>query len=151
MKRSAQVALLLMGVSSVGAGAYALTPPRTNCVPQGAPPSAVAANPAGAPGAEPCPPRRQGSGIASGRSHFGSWSGSSSSSRTSSTIWSGPIFGRTSTSTPTPTAGRATSTVPAAGRATSTVPATGRSGISSGGSVSHGGFGSTGHAASAGS
>jgi hypothetical protein len=150
MKRSAQVALLLMGVSGVGAGAYALTPPRTNCVPQGAPPSAVAANPAGAPGAEPCPPRRQGSGIASGRSHFGSWSGSSSSSRTSSTIWSGPIFGRTSTSTPTPTAGRATSTVPAAGRATSTVAATGRSGTSSGG-VTHGGFGSTGHAASAGS
>ena len=137
MKRSAQVALLLMGVSGVGAGAYALTPPRTNCVPQGAPPSAVAANPAGAPGAEPCPPRRQGSGIASGRSHFGSWSGSSSS-RTSSTTWSGPILGRTSTSTPT------------AGRATSTVPAVGRSGTSSGG-VTHGGFGSTGHAASAGS
>jgi hypothetical protein len=121
MKRSAQVALLLMGVSGVGAGAYALTPPRNNCVPQGAPPSAVAANPAGAAAAEPCPPRRQGSGIgSSGRSYFSSWSSSSSTSTTATS----------------------------AGRATSTVPAAGRSGTSSGG-VTHGGFGSTGHAASA--
>jgi len=120
MKRSAQVALLLMGVSGVGAGAYALTPPRNNCVPQGAPPSAMAANPAGAPTAEPCPPRRQSSGIGSSRSHFGSWSSTSSS-----------------TSTP----------ASSAGRAASTVPAVGRSGTSGG--VSHGGFGSTGHAASA--
>jgi hypothetical protein len=121
MKRSAQVALLLMGVSGVGAGAYALTPPRNNCVPQGAPPSAVAANSAAAAAAEPCPPRRQGSGIgSSGRSYFGSWSSSSSTSTTATS----------------------------AGRATSTVPAAGRSGTASGG-VTHGGFGSTGHAASA--
>jgi hypothetical protein len=121
MKRSAQVALLLMGVSGVGAGAYALTPPRNNCVPQGAPPSAVAANPAGAAAVEPCPPRRQGSGIgSSGRSYFGSWSSSSSTSTTTTS----------------------------AGRATSTVPSVGHSGTSSGG-VTHGGFGSTGHAASA--
>ena len=34
MKRSSQVALLLMGVAGVGAGAYAMTPPRRNaCVP----------------------------------------------------------------------------------------------------------------------
>lgn len=136
MKRSAQVALLLMGVGGVGAGAYALMPPRNNCVPQaGAQPSAVAPNPTGAPGAEPCPPRRQGGIGSSGRSYYSSWSGSSNTSGRTSSTWWGPIFG----------SGRsASSTVPAAGRSSS---AGGGSFASSG--VARGGFGGTGHGMSA--
>ena len=138
MKRSAQVALLLMGVGGVGAGAYALTPPRNNCVPQaGAQPSAVAPNLTGAPGAEPCPPRRQNSGIgSSGRSYYSSWSsGSSNTSGRTSSSWWGPIFG----------SGRsATSTSTSAGRSSSA----GGGGFSSSG-VARGGFGGTGHGMSA--
>ena len=129
MKRSAQVALLLMGVGGVGAGAYAITPPRNDCVPQGGtPPSAMAPNPAGAAvaAAQPCPPRRSGSGSSSSR--YSSWSrGSSTSSH-----WSTPIFNRSGAST-----------VPAAGRS-------GSAGSSSSSGVARGGFGATGHAASAG-
>ena len=133
MKRSAQVALLVMGVGGVGAGAYALTPPRNNCVaPGGTPPSAMAPNRPGVPAADPCPPRRQGSGIGAGRS-YGFWSGSGTSGNSSSRSWSAPIFG----------GGNATSTVPAAGRS-------GGVGTSTGGGVARGGFGATGHAASAG-
>lgn len=85
MKRSTQVVLLLMGVGTVGAGAYAITPPRNNCLqPGAAPPSAVAPNPAGAPQGDPCPPRRQGSFFArsGSSSHYSSWRSGSSSSGT---------------------------------------------------------------------
>ena len=123
MKRSAQVALLLMGVGSVGAATYAISPPRNNCVPQdSARPSAVAPNPAATSAAEPCPPRRQ--GIASGRSHYTSYSRTGSSS----SGWS--IFGR--------------------GSATSTVPRSSRTSSGSRGTTSRGGFGGTGHSISSG-
>jgi hypothetical protein len=116
MKRSAQVALLLMGVGGVGAGAYAVSPPRNNCVAQGAAtPSAVAPNPAGPVSpAKPCPPRRSGySGGYSSGGRYGSWSS-----------WSSPTYSRGST-------------------------AAGGTRTSSGGGVARGGFGSTGHSASA--
>jgi hypothetical protein len=141
MKRSAQVALLLMGVGGVGAGAYALTPPRNVCVPQGgAPASTLAPNPASALGAgEPCPPARAWSSTGSGSGYRSSWTRSSSTA----SHWSTPILARK------PAAG----TVPATGRATSTVPAAGRTGTSSsshsGGGVARSGFGSTGRAMSA--
>ena len=58
MKRSAQVALLLMGTAGVGAGAYAVTPPRSNCVPAGTPAAQIAPPVPGKPAPEACPPRR---------------------------------------------------------------------------------------------
>ncbi len=59
MKRSSQVALLLMGVTGVGATGYAMTRPPANCVPQGSPAATIAPATPGARQAEPCPPRRQ--------------------------------------------------------------------------------------------
>ncbi|MBN8919501.1 MAG: hypothetical protein J0H62_02110 [Rhizobiales bacterium] len=108
MKRSAQVALLFGGLTTAGAGAYALTPSRPECAQprataQGAitpgttaaglsapTPGAVAAQAAATPQANPCErPRRSwfsGSSSSSDRSYTrsrGTWSwggGSSSSS-----------------------------------------------------------------------
>jgi hypothetical protein len=106
MKRSSQVALLLMGVTGVGATGYAMTKPPPNCVAPGGP-SATKAPAAPVPGAEPCPPRRQWS---SSGSSYSSWSRTNSSynSRSSGGIW--PIFSRTGTSA-TPSG-----SVPLAGR-----------------------------------
>ena len=46
-----------MGAAGVGAGAYAVTPPRQNCVPHGSPALSAPAI-AGKPAPEPCPPGR---------------------------------------------------------------------------------------------
>ena len=70
MKRSSQVALLLMGVTGVGASSYALTP-RSNCPP----PTVTGTAVPGQPAAAPCQP---------GRSHF--------TSHGSGGYWSRPIF-----------------------------------------------------------
>lgn len=123
MKRSAQVALVLMGATAVGASSYALAP-RTDCVPPG---SAASRPPAVAPGTgqpgEPCRETRRSS--SSGYSRWGS-SGSSTWRRSST---------QTSTSTALRPSGAA-------------VPSTGRSGTTT---VARGGFGSTGHGFSSGS
>ena len=130
MKRSSQVALLLMGTAGVGAGAYAMTSPRTDCIAPGTPPSAVAPAVRGKPALEPCPPRRSGSGGYYYRSY---WGGGNSSH------WSRPIFSRGSaTSSATPSG-----SVPLASRGS--VPSSSRG---ASGGVSRGGFGSTGHASS---
>jgi hypothetical protein len=130
MKRSSQVALLLMGTAGLGAGAYAMVPPRKDCIPPGTPPSAVAPAVPGKPALEPCPPRRSGS---SGGYYYRSYWGGGNSSH-----WSRPIFSRSSTTTlATP------GSVPLASRGS--VPSSSRSGSTS---TSRGGFGSTGHAAS---
>lgn len=119
MKRSAHVALLLMGVGGVGAGAYAMAPLRNNCVPQSAPPSVVVPNPSSASDAlQPCPPRHNGG---TGGGYYRSWSN-----------WSAPIYNH----------GGTTSAAPAAGRSASV-------GTSFGTGVARGGFGATGHSASA--
>jgi hypothetical protein len=123
MKRSSQVVLLLMGVSGVGAGAYAMMPAR-QCTP--APqPGAVAPRVPGAPvisgtdmqgvtpAVNPCPPSRWSSGSGSG-SH-----------------WSRPVFRSSSSTTAT-----RTSIQP------SRVSTPGSS--ISPGTASRGGFGSTG-------
>ncbi|MGH6738382.1 MAG: hypothetical protein ACREDY_05010 [Bradyrhizobium sp.] len=120
MKRSAQVALLLMGVGGVGAGAYAVSPARNDCVPQrNAPASAVAPNPTSALAANtPCPPRRTGTGSSTRGGYYRSWSN-----------WSTPIYNR--------------------GSSTSTAGRSGSTGTSRSGGVARGGFGGTGHSASA--
>ncbi|MFL6933571.1 MAG: hypothetical protein ACJ8EJ_02875 [Xanthobacteraceae bacterium] len=125
MKRSAQVALVLIGATAVGASSYALAP-RTDCVPPG---STAARPPAVAPGTqaqpgEPCRATRRSS--SSGYSRWGS-SGGSTWGRSSST--------HTTTSTALHSPG-------------ASVPAAGRGGTST--AVARGGFGSTGHAVSSG-
>jgi hypothetical protein len=96
MKRSSQVVLLLMGVTGVGAGAYAMMPPTRQCTPA-QPGGAVAPRASGAPvitgtdmqgvvpSAAPCPPSRWSSG-SGGSSH-----------------WSRPIFRSSSSTTATRT------------------------------------------------
>jgi len=122
MKRSSHVALLLMGMGSVGAGAYALSPPRNCSQPDGAPPAAV--SPATGQPAQECPPRRRWSSWSSSNSHsYSSYSSSSSPGR-SSAGW----FSRGSHQ------GTATSVIPSAGRT---------------GGVARGGFGATGASHSA--
>jgi hypothetical protein len=91
MKRSAQVALMVGGLSAVGAGAYALTPPRQDCAP--ATPQRAAAPPAPspsggitvAPGAAPLPAAQPAQPCGRSR-RWGSWgpsySGGSRASRT---------------------------------------------------------------------
>jgi hypothetical protein len=87
VKRSAQVALLLMGATSIGATSYALTP-RNDCSGQPTPGSAVV----GTPSADTtCSSGRSSSGGGHGSSRW-----SSSSSNGSGT--SGPTGGSTSTS-----------------------------------------------------
>ncbi len=101
MKRSSQVALLLMGAAGVGVSAYALTPSNRDCVPANAPPRAAAASAITDKDTklEPCLPRRATSNTGYYRS---SWRSSSPSS------WWTPIFSRrtgatTTTSTNSPT------------------------------------------------
>ena len=117
MKRTSQVALLLMGATGIGVGANALTSPRANCMP-GATPGIQ-----GMPAVQPCPP-----------------GGSSSSSGSRSTYygghWSRPIFGGFTPASATPSG-----SVPLAGR--SSGPSAPGGAISG---TSRGGFGSTGHA-----
>jgi hypothetical protein len=57
MKRSSQVALLLMGAAGIGVSAYALSPSERDCVPPGTPPAAAATASKDSK-IEPCPPRR---------------------------------------------------------------------------------------------
>ena len=133
MKRSSQVALLLMGVTSAGASAYALMPPR-GCVapekPAAMAPGAVNPQtlaPGGAPGvqpavqpAAPCQPSR--------RSYWGYRS-----------YWSGRSYGYSSTTTQP--SGRRSLFSPS--RSHTSVPSVGHSGTGA-----RGGFGSTGHSVS---
>jgi len=130
MKRSAQVALLLMGVTGAGASAYALMPPR-GCVapekPAAMAPGAI--NPqilapgvaAAAAPAVPCEPGRR-------------------STWTRSSYWSGRSYGYSSPRTPQ--TGRSILFSPS--RSHTSVPSVGRSG-----SGSRSGFGSTGHSVGA--
>jgi hypothetical protein len=103
MKRSAQVALVLMGATTVGAGSYALAP-RTECVPPGSAASrpAVAPGTPGQPG-EPCrETRRWGSSSGSGGYAGGSGWRRSTHVNTSSPLHSpgGSISSSGHTSTP---------------------------------------------------
>jgi len=94
MKRSSQVALLLMGVSGVGAAGYAMTPSEPDCTPpaqqSSVAPGAAAIRGAAQPVVNPCPPRRHYTSY--GRSNYNShwsrpifsgWGGSSPTSNTS--------------------------------------------------------------------
>jgi hypothetical protein len=132
MKRSAQVALVLMGVTgTTAAGAYML-PSRPECQATPAPAAAPAAPPAAIPGAPPAtqqPCRRR---------NWGRWTWSSNSSRsyhsydsTSPRSW----FPSTRTSSPT-----STSIAPTSGGPRSSGPSVP--------STPRGGFGTTGHSIS---
>ena len=85
MKRSTQVALLVMGVAGVGASAYAFTSAKRDCVAPRATPQAAAAAVDKDSKLEPCPPRRSYSNAGYYRSH---WYSSGPSH------WSTPIFAR---------------------------------------------------------
>jgi hypothetical protein len=85
MKRSSQVALLLMGVTGVGATTMAVNATRSNCSPGVAPPSATAPAVSGAP-----------AGCATRTGYGGSGR------------WSRPMFASSSTTTTTTTAPSAT-------------------------------------------
>ena len=128
MKRSSQVALLLMGVTGVGATGYAMTRPPPNCIPHGSPAAVAPAMP-GAAAAEACPPRRSWT-TSSGYSRS-SWTRTNSSSKSSS-AW--PVFSRTGTSaapsTSVPLSAR-TSTSSTPSRSTTTTTTTTRSGFGS--------------------
>ena len=131
MKRSSQVALLLMGVTSAGASAYALMPPR-GCVapekpaaltagainPQILAPGAVAD---GKQAAVPCEPGRR-------------------STWTRSSYWSSRSYYSYGSSSTQPTARRS---LFSPSRSHTSVPSVGH------GIGSRGGFGSTGHSVSA--
>ena len=81
MKRSTQVALLLMGVAGIGASAYAFTSAKRDCVAPGAP----AASPVGKDGKlEPCPPRQTYS--SSSGYYRSTWRSSQSSSGLTHTV-----------------------------------------------------------------
>jgi hypothetical protein len=129
MKRSAQVALLLMGVTGAGASAYAVLPPRA-CTAPDKPAALVpgAINPQTlapgiAPGVQPAAPCV--------RSRYSSWGHRS--------YWSGRSYGYNSS--PTQPSGRRSLFSPS--RSHTSVPSVGhRSGSSSG-------FGSTGHSVGA--
>jgi hypothetical protein len=108
MKRSTQVALVVMGVAGVGASAYAFTSNKRDCV---APSVARPATPAAANSAvdtgatpalkvdpklatNPCPPRRTYAN-STYRSHWYSYN-------TGPSYWSTPIFGRRTNTTTAP-------------------------------------------------
>lgn len=78
MKRSSQVALVLMGAAGMGAGAYAMMP-RSDCVAPGMPPAINAPSTSIHSAVQPCPPRSS-----SGSRYF--WH----------SYWSRPLFSRTS-------------------------------------------------------
>lgn len=94
MKRSTQVALVLMGAAGIGASAYAFTSKKNDCVPAAKP---ATATPAGATDKntkldEPCSPRRSNTG------YYRSYWRSSSPS-----FWWLPIFNRSPQPTTTTT------------------------------------------------
>jgi len=133
MKRSSQVALLLMGVTTAGASAYALMPPR-GCVaaekPAATAPGAInpqvlapGANVAAQPAAAPCDSSRR-------------------STWTRSSYWSNRSYSRSSSATQPRLTARTSLFSPS--RSHTSVPSIGQSG--SGGRA---GFGSTGHSVSA--
>jgi hypothetical protein len=124
MKRSSQVALLIMGTAGVGAATYSMTAPRKDCIALGTPPSAVAPVKPGQPPLEPCPPRR-------------SWSSSSGYSYRSYWGWGGSSQNPSSRST----SGVPPGSVAISGRSGSSGTSRGASG-----GVARGGFGGTGHA-----
>jgi hypothetical protein len=127
MKRSSQVALLLMGVTSAGASSYALMPPRECASPEK--PAAVAPGaispqtlaPSVAPSAKPLVPCEPG--------HRSSWRYRS--------YWSS----RSNSSSPAPQSGRHSLFSPS--RSHTSVPSVGHS------SGLRGGFGGTGHSVGA--
>jgi hypothetical protein len=91
MKRSPQVALLLMGAAAVGGTGYAMMP-RSDCTQPGSP----AAVSAGVKPNEACPPSSRSSSSSSGSSGRSWWSSSHSGSSGSGTSGSGS--GHSSTS-----------------------------------------------------
>ena len=130
MKRSAQVALLLMGVTGAGASAYAILPPRACTAPDK--PAALAPGavnpqtlaPGVAPAVQPAAPCV--------RSRYSSWGYRS--------YWSSRSYSYNS-STTQPTARRS---LFSPSRSHTSVPSVGRSGTGS-----RSGFGSTGHSVGA--
>ena len=130
MKRSAQVALLLMGVTGAGASAYAVLPARECTAPDK--PAAMAPGainpqtlaPGVAPVVQPAVP--------CDRSRFSSWGHRS--------YWSTRSYSYNSS--PTQPSGRRSLFSPS--RSHTSVPSVGHSGTGS-----HGGFGSTGHSVGA--
>jgi len=136
MKRSSQVALLLMGVTGVCATGYAFTKPPPNCTPQGSPAATAAAAAPGSRAAEPCPPQRSWSSSSyGGRS---SWTRTNSSANSS--VWPRPVFSRTATSTASSTSVPLTSRSSTSTTTSRSAPAT----------TSRSGFGSTASAHSSG-
>jgi hypothetical protein len=130
MKRSSQVALLLMGVTTAGASSYAFIPPR-DCAASGQPAAIGAVNPqtlapgaAGAanPAAAPCNSNSRSSWYGSNRSSY--WSSRSTSSSTTQASAKRSLFSPSTSHTSVPSVGRSSS---------------------SSSSSSRGGFGSTGH------
>jgi hypothetical protein len=131
MKRSSQIALVLMGATAVGSTSYAMMP-RNECRPPAQQQTGVPVPPNPAAQPEPCrESRRSGSTSSSGYSRWGS-SGSSS-------IWS--------RRSPQPTS---TSTSVAMRPSGSSVPAVSSHSSSTTSTASRGGFGSTGHGFSSG-
>ena len=140
MKRSAQVALLLGGLTVAGAGAYAMTPPRRDCLP--AQPAGAGAVPAPSPsggitvvpGTTPAPAAQPAQPCGRSR-RWGSWGPSYyGGSRSSRSTW--PSSDRSGSPTPT-----RTTMAPTSRGTTRTTTTTSRSGSS------RGGFGSTGRSA----
>jgi hypothetical protein len=126
MKRSGQIALVLMGATAVGASSYALTPSRTECTQPGGPAARppLAGTPAAPQGNQPCRETRRW------------WSSSGSSSGYSgSSAWRRSTQVNTSTALHSP-GGAITS----AGHSSTSTPT----------SAARGGFGSTGHGFSSG-
>ena len=131
MKRSSQVALLLMGVTGAGASAYALMPPRGCVAPEK--PAAMA------PGA--INPQTLAPGIAAnGKQATVPCEPGRRSTWTRTSYWSGRSYYGYGSSTTQPTARRS---LFSPSRSHTSVPSVGHS------SGARGGFGSTGHSAGA--
>jgi hypothetical protein len=129
MKRSSQVALLLMGVTRAGASSYALIPPRGCAAPEK--PAAMA------PGV--INPQTLAPGVASNANPAVPCEPSRRSSWTRTSYWSGHSYGYTSS--PTQPSGRRSLFSPSTSH--TSVPSVGRS------AGSRGGFGSVGHSVGA--
>lgn len=131
MKRSSQVALLLMGVTGVGATGYMMSRPPTHCLPPGSPAAAAPAVP-GAAALEQCPPRRSWTSSGYNYNSRSSWTRTNSGSGNSG-FW--PIFtrGNTSatTSTSVPLSNRSATSAGVPRTSTSTSTSTSRSGFGS--------------------
>lgn len=135
MKRSSQVALLLMGVTTAGASSYALIPSR-DCAAPNQPAAIGAVNPqtlapvavgAANPAAAPCSSNSRTSSYGGYRSSYWSSRSNTSSSSTQASA-KRSLFSPSTSHT--------------------SVPSVGRSSSSSSSSSSRGGFGSTGHSVS---